>query len=388
MQLRSAIAFTILTHAAFNGSRVAVSLFALKLSASPLTVGILMSLYAALPMLLSVHAGRLMDRIGTRKPVVFSTLCLIIGVTLPWLWPQLSTLFFASCLIGTAFMLLHVAINNVVGALGDAAQRTANFSWLALGFSVSGFLGPMLAGFGIDTLGYANTFGLLAILPTVALVALWSKIRRLSQHKQRTSMTTNNPPLRVMDLLSNPRLRAVFIASGLLSMGWDLYTFLIPIHGSHIGLSASTIGFIMGMFAAATFAVRLLLPLFSGRLREWQLIAIALLVSAMIYALFPFSYSVSTLIVLSCVLGFGLGCAQPMVMSLLYAVTPAGRQGEAIGIRTTVLSTSSTFLPLASGALGAALGVTPVFWLLAGLLLLGGWAAARKGWRQRTTPQR
>ena len=127
MQLRSAIAFTILTHAAFNGSRVAVSLFALKLSASPLTVGILMSLYAALPMLLSVHAGRLMDRIGTRKPVVFSTLCLIIGVTLPWLWPQLSTLFFASCLIGTAFMLLHVAINNVVGALGDAAQRTANF---------------------------------------------------------------------------------------------------------------------------------------------------------------------------------------------------------------------------------------------------------------------
>jgi hypothetical protein len=37
-------------------------------------------------------------------------------------------------------------------------------------------------------------------------------------------------------------MRRVFIVSGLLSMVWDLFSFVVPIHGSTIHLSASTIG--------------------------------------------------------------------------------------------------------------------------------------------------
>ena len=65
---------------------------------------------------------------------------------------------------------------------------------------------------------------------------------------------------------------------------------------------------------------------------------------------------------LSFLLGLGLGCAQPVIMSLLYDASPPGRQGEAVGVRTTLLNGSHTLLPLASGALGAALGMAPVFW--------------------------
>lgn len=71
---------------------------------------------------------------------------------------------------------------------------------------------------------------------------------------------------RVADLLRRGPLRRVFIASGLLNMAWDLYAFVIPIYGSRISLSASTIGMVMGSFAIATFAVRLLLPLAFGAL--------------------------------------------------------------------------------------------------------------------------
>ncbi|HMP61559.1 MAG TPA: hypothetical protein PKA17_00360, partial [Phenylobacterium sp.] len=52
-----------------------------------------------------------------------------------------------------------------------------------------------------------------------------------------------------------------FIASAVLSMAWDLFTFVTPIHGTRAGLSASTIGLILGAFGAAIFVVRLLLPL-------------------------------------------------------------------------------------------------------------------------------
>ena len=81
---------------------------------------------------------------------------------------------------------------------------------------------------------------------------------------------------------------------------------------------------------------------------------------------------------LSFVLGIGLGCSQPMIMSLLYSTAPPGRQGEAVGLRTTVLNASHTALPLVFGALGSVLGMGPVYWCMAGLLGTGGYFINRR----------
>ena len=64
MRLWQLIALTILTHTAFNGTRMLVSLYAIHLHASPFTAGTLMSSYALLPMLLAVGAGRLLGAGG------------------------------------------------------------------------------------------------------------------------------------------------------------------------------------------------------------------------------------------------------------------------------------------------------------------------------------
>jgi hypothetical protein len=65
-------------------------------------------------------------------------------------------------------------------------------------------------------------------------------------------------------------------------------------------------------------------------------------------------------------------------MTLLYAASPPGRQGEVIGVRTTMLNGSHTFLPLAMGALGTALGMGPVFWSMAAFLVSGAGLAWRR----------
>lgn len=377
MRLWQIIGLTILTHSAFNGSRMLVSLYAIHLQASPFTVGTLMSFYALLPMLFAVSAGRLVDRIGARWPMLGASVSVALGALLPFLWPRLETLYAASTLIGTGFMVFHVAANQVVGALGRSEDRTANFSWLALGFSVSGFLGPLLTGFAIDAIGHARTFLLLFLFPLLPLALLWMNRPALPQTKERKAEAGER---RVIDLLRNRELCRVFIASGLLSMGWDLYTFVIPIYGSRIGLSASTIGVIMGAFAIATFAVRLVMPLLVRRVKAWHTVTAALLIAAGTYSLFPFFTSVPLLMTLSFVLGIGLGCSQPMVMALLYNTSPPGRQGEAVGVRTTAMNASHTVMPLAFGALGAALGMGPVFWSMAVVLGAGGYFI---NWRRR-----
>lgn len=368
------VALVILAHTSFVGSRMATTLYAIELGASPFTVGALLALFAALPMLLSVSAGRLVDRTGPRRPILFALAAQVTGVALPFVRPGLPALFIATTLIGTAFLYVHVAVNSIVGAVGRADERSINFSWLALGFSTSGSLGPLFTGFAIDWVGHARAFGLLALLPALALALLWTRRGPVPRLPGRSE----DGERRVLDLLRIAGLRHVFIVSGILAMGWDLYAFLIPLYGSRIGLSASTIGVIMATFASATFAVRLAMPTLARRVREWQVITAALGITGAGYLAFPFFTGVPMLMTLSFVLGIGLGCAQPMIMAILYNVSPPGRQGEVVGVRTFMLNASHTVIPLASGALSAAIGMAPVFWALSAALLAGGWFASRK----------
>jgi len=48
-----------------------------------------------------------------------------------------------------------------------------------------------------------------------------------------------------------------------------------------------------------------------------------------------------------------------------------------LSVRTWLINFSQTSAPLASGALGAALGMLPVFWAMGATLLIAGIIAAR-----------
>src|SRR5262249_60219153 len=99
----------------------------------------------------------------------------------------------------------------------------------------------------------------------------------------------------------------------------------------------TTIGVIMSTFALATFAVRLFMPLVVKRLRQWVVMSSAMAVAGAAYLLFPLFSSVPLLMALSFILGLGLGCAQPVIMSLLSEASPPGRPGEAGGLPHLIL---------------------------------------------------
>ncbi len=375
MKLKTIFWLTVLVHAAFASMRVEVSLFALSLGASALTVGIVMALIAFLPMFLSVHAGRVIDRIGARRPMRLGAGLIAAALTLVVLLPRLETLFVVTSIAGVGFMLFHIAVHQAVGLLGAEHERTRNFSMLALAFSTSSFLGPMLAGFLIDLVGYRPTFVISALIGALA----WYAATRIPGDVARPAAeAVGGRKPRVLDLLHAPELRRVLIVSGLLSMCWDVFTFAIPIHGVRIGLSASGIGLILGAFGVAIFIVRLAIPLFAHRVTEWTMLIGTMAVTGIAFAAIPAFTSTAVLMLLAFVAGFGLGAAQPMIMTLIYRMAPKGRAGEAVGVRSLFLNVSQTSVPLVSGAFGAALGMTPAFWLMAALLAAGSWYARRR----------
>jgi len=369
MEIVYFVVLNVLGHLAFVGARMSTSLFALRLGASPATVGVLMALFAALPMLLSVGTGRLIDRIGPRRPLLAAFCVLAVGAALPFFFPTIHALFVSSTLLGIGFMHVHIGMNSIFGAHGGPERRAMNFAWLALAFSLSGSLGPLVAGFAIQGLGFRHAFLILALFPAAALVTLWRDKRPMP----RPERVARHERARLLDLFGLPHLRSTFIVSGILATGWDLYSFLMPLYGAQLHLEAGTIGIIM-----ATFVVRLAMSMLIRRLRQWLIITAAMCVAGASYLLVPLAASAAPLMLLSFVLGLGLGCAQPVIMALLYEAAPPGRQGEAVGVRTTMINASQTFIPLGSGALSAAVGMAPVFWLLGCFLVGGAWFSLQK----------
>ena len=374
MEIAYFVLLNALGHLAFVGARMTTTLFALRLGASEAAVGVLMSLFALLPAFLSISAGRLIDRVGPRRPLAISLGCLALATLLPFVLPLLATLYVSASLLGLSFMYVHIAMNSVFGAHGSPEQRAVNFSWLAFGFSVSNSIGPLVAGYAIDWFGHATAFAVLSSFPVMALTLLWRRKRPLP----RPEHVPLAKQAGVLDLLRIPGLRHTFWVSLLLATGWDLFTFITPLYGARIGLSAASIGVILSTFAVATLIVRMLMPLLIRRLRQWVIIFSALAISGTCYLAFPWAQSVPPLLLLSFVLGLGLGSAQPVIMSLLYAASPPGRQGEAVGLRTSILNGSHTLIPLASGTASAALGMAPVFWVLGACLLGGAWFARQQ----------
>ena len=381
MPLALIVAATVLAHAAFNGSRLTISLNALALGASPLTVGVMMSLFAALPMALGVPSGRLVDRVGVRGPILVATAFLAASVVLPGLVPGIPSLYLAAAGAGTGFMLFHIAVQHAVGEGSREEDRKTNFGWLALGFSISNFFGPTSAGLAIDNLGYSAAFLMLAGAALAALVLLAALRHRFTHTPHAPARTESHSAL---DLLRDAELRRVFLVTGLLASAWDLFVFVMPIHGTAIGLSASTIGLILGSFAFATFLVRVFLPWIQRYMREWTMITTTMGIACVAYALFPVVDTVPLLAATAFLLGLGLGATQPSIMSLLYAKAPAGRAAEAVGVRSVVLNASHTVLPLAFGGVGAALGMTPVFLTMSALLAGGGFFSNQ---RRRADPR-
>src|SRR3954469_450873 len=172
----------VIIHGCLTGSRVVMALFALKLGVSAFSIGIMVALYSLTPLLLGVVAGRTTDRYGVRPPMVFGAVLCGCGLMLPFLWPQVASLYASAAVIGMAFVFYNVAAQNLTGAWGPREDRAKNFSKLSLGYSISSFVGPLAVGYAIEYSDHAHAYLYLA-LSTLVTVAILLSYRKFSEVK-------------------------------------------------------------------------------------------------------------------------------------------------------------------------------------------------------------
>ena len=183
----------------------------------------------------------------------------------------------------------------------------------------------------------------------------------------------------VWNLLRNPTMRRLLVVNWLLSSCWDVHTFVVPVLGHERGFSASVIGAILGSFAVAAALVRLAIPMLASQLQEWKVVTTSMLVTATVFAIYPFMPTPITMGMCSVVLGLALGAVQPMIMSTLHQITPHALHGQALALRLMITNMSSVLMPMLFGTAGVAAGVSVVFWTMGSMVAAG----SRAAWRLR-----
>jgi MFS family permease len=370
---------TALNHVSFKGSKVLLSLFAIELGASPFTIGVLFAMYSVFPVLLSVHAGKLADRLGARTPMLFGASGLAAGLLLPFAAPGIAALYFSAAVVGLGYIFYVVAVQHLVGSFGEGVARTRNYSLFSITVGVTALVGPVTAGFAIDGFGHRGAYLLLAAIPLapIALIAL-----RGGALPAPARGASAQPERRLAALVQNAPLRRALLAAAILETGMELSNFLIPIYARSIGLEASEVGLVMGAFGLALLIVRSATTELVRRSGEEAVLAVSLVLAACASLAFPFVGAFAPLAAVAFALGLGLGCGAPISLSLAYNRAPAGRSGEAIGLRQTVNKGIEVIMPLLFGSISTAFGMLPVFWLEALLLAAGGWLMRSDARRQ------
>ncbi len=360
------IATMVCVHACMATTRVTASLWVLEQGYGEASVGLLLSLFAVAPIVLSLWAGRLADRHGLHRPVGLGVVLAFAGAALALALPTLWAIAVGCLLCGGAVAMAGVAMQREAGLMAqEPGELKKIFSWMALGPALSNALSPIIAGLLIDHLGMSAGFAFAALLPLLA----WVLARKVPRNPPKV-FTKSYRERAAWDLFRLPAYRRLLIVNLALAAGWDAHTFAVPVVGHARGLSAASIGLVLGSFAVAATVVRLAIVRFADDIDEAKALRGAMALATLTFIAYAWLPGTLGLMVGSALLGVALGSVQPMVLAMLHRATPQERHGQALGLRMLTINGATVSMPVGFGMLAASTALAAPMWLMAGLLLL------------------
>lgn len=363
-------------HACMAATRVTATLAVLAQGYAEWTVGALLSLYGLAPIALSIWAGRMADRHGFHRPVTLSVIGGLVGALLPVITQHVVALALSGLLTGGAVAFAAVAIQREAGQMArDPGDLKRVFSWVALGPALSNTFAPVIAGLLIDHAGHRAAFAFGALLPLVAAWAATRVPRAVPAHEDSRLEAPRAGG--VLELWRLPVLRNLLLVNVVMAASWDAHSFTVPVVGHARELSASAIGLVLGAFAVAATAVRLLITAFAHRIDEKQALRWAITVATVALLAYAWLPGAPGMMLGSAVLGLALGSVQPMVLSMLHQAAPEGRQGQALALRMLFTNAATIAMPVGFGLLAAATTSAAPMWLMAAVLLAARGATRR-----------
>ncbi|KKI90119.1 MFS transporter [Bacillus sp. SA1-12] len=368
MNVRNVVLIALTYQIMINMTRPIVSLYASSMGANTAEIGYLAATYAFFPLLLAIPIGKLSDRIGDQIPTILGTFGVTIGIFLPFTFPSIWSLYLSQALVGISQIFINVNLQNLIGTLSTVEQRDQNYSRFSLGVAIGGLIGPVIGGYAAEHFSYSYSYLFAAIIGVIPILLafLLPTYKRSNNENQEDSKGKS-----AFNLLISKNLRKALIASSLVLYSRDIFVTYFPLYAKDLGYSVSTIGWFLTVMGLATVAIRSALPFLLNLMGRGNVLIMTLLVAGITYLLVPIMNHILGFYFIAALMGAGLGCGQPLSMSMIYNASPPSRKAEALGLRLAANRFSQVIAPLLFGAIGSLSGFAPIF-LLSGVFLVGG----------------
>ena len=345
---------------------VVMQLWLIQLGTSLFVIGLVFGVRYVGPMLFAIHGGSMMDRLGTRRVMIFFAGIMIVVPFVYPVAPWVPAIVALQLISGIGDSLSWVGTQTLVGqVLRGNPTYTGR---LIFASRVGTIIGPPIAGAAWDLLGPWGGFsslclwgvGLLVsvlLLPAQALSAPTAAPQTLKQ----AIAPRLSDYIAAFRLFSFPLLALVLFITILRQFGSGMQNSFYAVYLDGIDMSGTLIGILVAA-TGATGAAALATGWLVQRMKEFNLLIWTTIISIASIGIVPFFSDFVPLFIVSSLRGATLAVSVVIIVSLIARTVGPQEQGRAMGLRTTCNQTGNVVIPLLMGTLAHFFGLEVAFY--------------------------
>jgi MFS family permease len=358
-----------------GGTQVVIPLWLILLDPSPLMFGIVIGGRSFLPLLLSIHGGALMDRLGARRVMLFFALVSLIMPfvypLMPWVWAVLVL----NMVTGLATTMNWVGAQTLVGQEMGGNPEYARM--LSFANRLGTIICPLLAGAAWDIFGPWGGFGIMAAWGLGLLIAaLAAPDTQSGGHETAPALHVGDLMPKLSDYVSAFKLLAI-PGVALVAVGSTLNIASGAIQGSFFIAYLEQIGFsgtLIGVLVTSGSICAAFGTLTANWYRRWcsdlDVLNVAVIIAIVMIGITPLFVSFLPLFLAVALRGVGQGTSQPFMISIPAKSVSKEAQGAVVGLRMSLNRLVQTVVPVLMGVSVELIGLEQSFFVICGILTL------------------
>ncbi len=369
---------------------VVMQLWLVKLGAPLFMIGLVFGVRYVGPLLFAIHGGALMDRIGTRRVLIFFALIMLI---LPFVYPVapwMTAIIFLQLVSGIADSMSWVGAQTLTGqVLRGNPTYTGR---LVFATRLGTFGGPPIAGAAWDILGPWGGFFALSLWGAGLLYSVFA-LPKDALSKELGSPTPGikaalprvGDYVEAFKLFSIPLIAVVLAMTVIRQFGSGMQNSFYAVYLEGIGMSGTLIGLLVSATGLMGIAALGSGPLVR-RFNEFSLLILCIIISIIGIAVVPLFVNFIPLFIASSLRGAVMAISVVIIVSLIARTVGTTVQGRAMGLRTTCNQAANVIIPIVMGALAHFWGLELAFYIVGAAGILMTLVAAAVSRKTKTPP--
>lgn len=351
---------------------------AVSFGVSMAAAGAVVSVFSASRLVGAPGAGRLVDKLGSRK--VYITGLVIVAVTtgLVAVAQEYWHVIALRALAGFGSTMFTISAQALIVKVAPPTIRGRASSTYATAFLLGNVIGPVV-GAAMSFLGMRWPFFIYGIAVLLAALVVWARLPKSDRDVDKKA----KPPMELTEALAHPTYRSALVsafANGWINMG--VRVAVLPLFAATV----FTHGAAAAGLALAAFALGNAITLqFSGKLSDAHgrkpMVLIGLAIVTVFSATMGFAESFWPLMILSALAGVGGGFVMPSQQATLADIIGNDRSGgKTLSVFQMAMDAGQIAGPIVVGAVAEAYGFTVAFGVcgIVGMVAFIAWLFAKE----------